>query len=523
MDETMQVKTENSINMRTDWWDPDLEPGEFRRLGYQAIDMMADYFASIREMPVFPGKSSQAVADVFNEPLPLVGEPPDQILQDWTSRVLPNATHLGSPRYFGFVNGSGTMLGVLAEALAASVNMNPGGWKAGPAATEIERRTIAWIAEMIGYPSGCGGLFTSGGTMANFTALLAGLRSNAPYDSTLDGLQSEMRKGKYLIYMSDHEGHVSIERTADLLNLGRSAVRRVPSRKDFTLDPEALEAMIQADRARGDYPFCVVAQVGSINTGAVDPLEEIAEICERNGLWFHADGACGAVGAVLPEKMEMYKGLERADSVTLDPHKWLFIPYECGCLLVREPEKLRRAFSMSTPYLRGTLPTEYSGLDYFEYGPEMSRGFRALKVWMTLRHYGIDGYRKLLRQGIRCAERLDELVCASESFERLHKPNLYIYSFRYAPLEYRKVAQRSARDQARVEAALDRLNQRIADEIQARGTAFIMTTRIHERTVLRMSICSHRTSLADIEAVFEALEQIGHEISGPDEITGQRF
>jgi aromatic-L-amino-acid/L-tryptophan decarboxylase len=175
------------------------------------------------------------------------------------------------------------MLGVLAEALAASVNMNAGGWKASPAATEIERRTIAWIAEMIDYPTGCGGLFTSGGTMANFTALLTALRNTAQYDSTADGLQSEARSGKHLIYMVDHEGHISIERVADLLNLGRRAVRRVPSREDFTMDPEALETMIRADRARGDHPFCVVAQVGSINTGAIDPLEEIADICDGTG------------------------------------------------------------------------------------------------------------------------------------------------------------------------------------------------------------------------------------------------
>lgn len=512
-----QTKTEISSDVVTGGWDGDLEPDEFRRLGYRTVDMMVDYFASIRDRPVFPGKSSQAVADVFNDPLPLTGQSADQILDDWPSRVLSNATHLGSPRYFGFVNGSGTMLGVLAEALAASVNMNAGGWKAGPAATEIERRTIAWIAELIGYPIECGGIFTSGGTMANHTGLLTGLRDTAAYDSTTDGLQSETRSGKHLIYMADHEGHISIERAADLLNLGRRSVRRVASRKDFTIDPEALETMIRADRARGDHPFCVVAQVGSINTGAIDPLEEIADICERNGLWFHADGACGAVGAMLPEKKEMYKGLDRADSVTLDPHKWLFIPYECGCLLVRQPEKLRRAFSLSASYLRGTLPTEYTGLDYFEYGPEMSRGFRALKVWMTLRHYGVDGYRKLLRQGISCAEHLAKRVHASDEFEHLHEPNLYIYSFRYAPFEDRELAQRSERDRERVDAKLDRLNQRIADEIQARGIAFIMTTRIRERTVLRMSICSHRTTLADIDAVFDALTQIGREISEEDE------
>jgi aromatic-L-amino-acid/L-tryptophan decarboxylase len=512
LNELELVETDAPAGLAADWWDPDLPPDEFRRLGYQAVDMMAGYFASLRDRPVFPAVTSQEAAAAFDEPLPLVGQPAGRILDDWPARVLPHATHLGSPRYFGFVNGSGTMIGVLAEALAAAVNMNAGGWKAGPAATEIERRTIAWIGELIGYPAG-GGLFTSGGTMANFTALLAALRSVAPYDTTTAGLQSQARTGRFLIYMADHEGHISIERVADLLNLGRDAIRRVPSRPDLTLDPTVLEAMVRVDRAAGDYPFCVVAQVGSINTGAIDPLEDIAEICRRHGLWFHADGACGAVGAMLPEKQAQYRGLELADSVTLDPHKWLFINYECGCLLVRDPERLRRAFSLSAPYLRGTLPGAYTGLDFYDYGPEMSRGFRALKVWMTLRHFGLEGYRTLLRQGIRCAEHLDRLVRASDAFEALHEPNLYIYSFRYAPQgEPQAAATSSAVDKARLDARLDRLNQRIADEIQARGIAFIMTSRLRGRTVLRMSICSHRTSPADIDVVFDALSQIGREL-----------
>lgn len=495
------------------WWNPDLSPDDFRALGHRVVEMIAEYYGSIEELPVFPARSSGEVAELFGEPLPQEGQDPQAILDEWTEKVLPNTTHVGSPRYFGFVMGSGAMMATLAEALAASVNMNAGGWKPAPAATEIERQTIAWIAELVGYPTTCGGLFTSGGTMANFTALLTALRNTAPYDTTQEGLQTDERSGRFLVYMADHEGHVSITRVADMLNLGRSAVRRVPSRDNFTMDPAALAAMVEEDSERGDIPFCVVAQVGAINTGAVDPLEEIADVCAAHDIWFHADGASGAFGRMLAEKEPLYRGLERADSVTLDPHKWLFIPYECGCVLVRDPDKLRRAFSMSAPYLRGTLPTEYRGLDYYEHGPQMSRGFRALKVWMTLKHYGVDGYRKLLAQGVRCAERLDELVRASEEFEALHEPNLFIYSFRYAPAHYREAAADGADGAGNagraVEAHLDRLNQRIADEIQASGFAFIMTSTVHGRTVLRLSICSHRTTLADIEAVFEKVSEIG--------------
>ncbi len=487
------------------WLDPDLTVDEFRELGYRVIDMISDYYESLDDAPVFPSRSSKEVAAFFDEPLPQDGQDPGTILEEWTAKILPNTTHLGSPRYFGFVNGSGTMIATLAEALAASVNMNAGAWKPAPAATEIERRTIAWLAELIGYPTTCGGFFTSGGTMANFTAILTALRNVAPYDTTGQGLQSEEREGRFTIYMSDHEGHVSITRVADMLNLGRQAVRRVPSKDDLTMDAGALRDLLDEDVARGDIPFCVVAQVGSINTGAIDPLREIGQICLERGIWFHADGASGAYGAMIPEKRPKYVGLEMADSITMDPHKWLFVPYECGCVLVRNPEKLRRAFSMTAPYLRGTLPTEYTGLDYLEYGPQMSRGFRALKVWMSLKHYGADGYRRLLTQSVRCAEHLDRLVRAADDFEALHEPNLFIYSFRYAPQRYRTSGRVDEKD----EAYLDELNQRIADEIQAGGTAFVMTSRLRDRVVLRLSICSHRTTLEDISAVFDRLGEIG--------------
>jgi aromatic-L-amino-acid/L-tryptophan decarboxylase len=484
----------------------DLEPEAFRRLGYRVVDMLTDYYATLRERPVTLQNPSEAVGLAFREPLPQVGQEPDTILNEWSQKVLPNATHIGSPRFFGFVNGSGTMLSTLAEALASSVNMNLGAWKASPAATEIERLAISWIAQLIGYPESCGGMFLGGGTLANFAALLTALRNQAGYDTTAEGLQSLQRTGKYTVYMADHEGHISVVRAVDMLNLGRQAIRRVPSKDDFTLDPEALERMLEEDSANGCLPLCVVAQVGSINVGVIDPLEAIARICSDRGIWFHADGACGAFGAMLPELKARYAGLERADSVTLDPHKWLYIPYECGCVLVREPEKLRRTFSIAAPYLRGTLPTEYSSIDFFEYGPQMSRGFNALKVWMTLKQYGVEGYQKLLRQNLLCTRRMYELVEGSDGFESMHSPQLFIYSFRYCPKDLKQSSGADA------DAYLDRLNQLIADEITASGLAFIMTTRIRGRVVLRISVCSHRTTLQDIEQVFAALGSIAQKL-----------
>jgi glutamate/tyrosine decarboxylase-like PLP-dependent enzyme len=210
---------------------------------------------------------------------------------------------------------------------------------------------------------------------------------------------------------------------------------------------------------------------------------------------------------MLPEKKSQYSGLELADSVTLDPHKWLYIPYECGCVLVRDPEKLRRAYSLTAPYLHGSLPTEHTGMYYLDYGPQMSRGFRALKVWMSLKHYGVEGYRILLGQNVECVEYLDELVRNSRDFEVLHRPNLMIYSFRYAPEALKKTKKPEALDKK-----LDDLNQQIADKIQWSGEAFIMTTKIHARVVLRLSVCSHRTTLEDIDRVFLKLREIGENL-----------
>lgn len=485
------------------WYDGDLSPEAFQAIGYRVIDAITDYLRTVRDVPVFQGRTPEEVARVFEEPLPEHGQDPDRILDAWTEKILPNATHNTSPRYFGFVMGSGTPMGIFAEALAASVNMNTGGWKPAPSATEVERRTLAWIAELIGYDPACGGILVSGGTMANVTALHTALRNTAPYDTTPRGLQDEARTGRFRVYASDHEGHVSLVRAVDLMNLGREALRRVPSRDDLTMDVGELRRMLDEDRARGNLPFCVVAQVGSINVGALDPLDAIADVCAEYGLWFHADGACEAVGAMLPEKRPLYAGLARADSVTLDPHKWLYVPYECGCVLFRDPETQRRAFTMQASYLRGILPDGYQGHDFYELGPQMSRGFRALKLWMTLKHYGAEGYRKLLRQNVCCAEHLDALVRADPDFEALHEPVINLYCFRFVPARLRAGAEAHA-------AYLDHLNQALTDAIRAGGLAFVMTSQLRGRTVLRLSICSHRTTLKDIDRVFEELRRLGH-------------
>ena len=481
----------------------DLDLDELRRAGAGMIEAIAEYHAALGERGVLPNVTPAQVAARFTDALPDEGMRADAIIADWRERVSPLLTAVGSPRHFPYVNGSGSMIGIFGDALAACVNTNAGGWRLGPAATEIERQALRWIAELIGYPRDAGGLCVTGGTMANFTAVLTALRHVAPYDTTPDGLQDPARRGRFLVYMSDHEGHVSITRVVDMLNLGRNAVRRVPSHDDFTMDAAALERMIADDRARGDHPFCVIAQIGSVNVGCIDPIDAIADVCARHGIWLHGDGACGLLGAFLPETKALYRGLERADSLSFDPHKWLGVPYDCGVVLVHHAERLRRAFSITAPYLRAGGDTdERVGLDFLEYGPEMSRGFRALKLWMTLRFYGVRGLRDGLSKNVLLARHLHDLVRDDPDCEVLHAPVLYLYCFRIRPREFVGREEDPA-----IRERVDRINQEAAEAVQRSGLAFVMTTRIRGHVSIRMSICSQRTLEADIDRTFAAVMQ----------------
>jgi aromatic-L-amino-acid decarboxylase len=483
--------------------DVDLKPAQFKAVSKETTEILLRLFRDMKTARVFPGKRPSEIQRLLSEPLPVRPQNPLKIVREVGDKIIPNSTLLGSPRYFGFVNGSGTMMSVFGDAIAAAINQNAGVWKSAPVATELERVVIRWFAEMIGFNPKTGGLLTSGGTVANMVAIAAALHDKAEYDLVNEGLQSENRKGRFLLYMSDHEGHSSVVKAAQLLGLGRNSVRRVESNDDFTMDTESLEEFIEKDAREGNTPFCVIGQVGSINVGAVDPLRKIAGVCVRHNLWFHADGACGAFGRIIPRKAKLFEGLELADSITLDPHKWLYISYECGCVLVKDTEKLRNSFTLLAPYLRGILPTEYTGLDYLEYGPQMSRGFRALKVWMSLKQIGVERYTRLLERNVALVEYLDQLVRKSDEFEPLCRPVLQMYCFRFAPRGGKRM----------YDAELNSLNQRIVDEAQLTGKVFLMTTSIRGKTALRLSVTNHRTTRKDIKLTLDLLRRIGNKLA----------
>lgn len=480
---------------------PDLPPEQFRTAGYAVIDRLVAHFASLTDPatqpPVFPSATPPDLAPQFATPVPEQGEPLEAILADWEAKILPNSSIQGHPRFFGWVNGGGTQVGALAEALASGLNPNLGGWRAAQAAVVIENQALRWLAELMGLPSGTSGLFVSGGTMANTAALRMALTRAATWDLATEGLQSAARPRQLTIYMADHEWHVSLTKAVDLLGLGRATIRLVPSHADFTIDVTALDALLTADRAAGCTPFAIVGHAGSINVGAIDDFDALADVAEREGLWLHLDGACGGLGAILPELRARYRGIERADSVSFDAHKWMGVPYECGVVLVREAAMLRRTFGITASYLHEHPDPALEPYDFYDRGPQMSRGFRAMKVWMSLRHYGAEGYRTFFRQTIRCARHLHALVDAAPDFEPMQPaPELYIYAFRYNP-------------GGMSDAALDAVNAHIAEELKRRGVALVMTTRIHGRVTQRLSIANHRTTEADIEAVLAAMREAG--------------
>jgi glutamate/tyrosine decarboxylase-like PLP-dependent enzyme len=497
------------MSTRIDRAPGDLDLQELRDVGGDVMDAIVAYHAELPTRRVLPAATPAEVAEEFRGDLPEEGESAGAIIADWRMRVAPLLTALGSPRHFAYVNGSGSMIGIFADALAATTNTNAGAWKLGPAATEIERQCLRWIARFIGYPESAGGIVVTGGTMANYTAMMTALRTLAPYDSTPGGLQDEARSGRFLVHMSDHEGHVSVVRSADMMNLGRNAVRRVVSRADFTMDPAALDRALTEDRARGDHPFCVVAQLGSVNVGAIDPIDEIADVCAAHGVWLHGDGACGLLAAGVPELRERFRGIGRADSLSFDPHKWLGVPYDCGVVLVRDAERLRRTFSVHAPYLRGPEDSdERDGYDFHERGPEMTRGFRALKLWMTIRNFGAQGMRDAFLRSTRLASRLVDLARDHPDFEVLHEPVIYIASIRCVP---NALADRQ--DDPEVRETIDRLNQEIVETIQRDGRALVMSTRIRGRLAIRMSICSQRTTETDIDSTFEAMAEAARRLS----------
>lgn len=471
---------------------------QFRTLGHDLVDRIAEFLGSIRNRPVTRAESPLDVraALTADRALPEEGTDPEALLRGATRLLLDHSLFNGHPRFYGYVTSSPAPIGMLADFLASAVNANVGAWKLSPMATEIEGQVIRWLAQFIGFPETCGGLLLSGGNMANLTCFLAARASQAGWDIRKQGVSS----GSRLCLYASSEAHTWIQKAADLAGLGTESIHWIDGQQ--TMDLDHLERRYRKDIENGYQPFLVVGSAGTVSTGAVDPLPAMAAFCQEHGLWFHVDGAYGALAAALADASADLKGLRMADSVALDPHKWLYAPLEAGCALVRNPTALRNAFSYHPPY----YSFDVEAVNYFDIGPQNSRGFRALKVWLALQHAGAAGYREMIQDDITLAGYLYGLAANHPELEALTH-SLSITTLRYVP-----GGLRSTLGSEKTESYLNELNENLLAAIEKSGEAFMSNAVIVGKYALRFCIVNFRASTGDIEAIPELIVRLGRQI-----------
>jgi len=476
----------------------DLSGDEFRRLGHQLVDEIAALLDSLPARPVTRGESPQQVRKLLGADLmPERGVPAEELLPAVTRLLVDHSLYNGHPRFWGYITASPAPIGMLADLLAAAINPNVGAAILSPVASEIEAQSIRWIADLIGYPRN-GGVLVSGGNVANFVGFFAARQSKVGPTLRTHGLYGD--DAKLVAYVST-EVHTWIDKAAELSGMGNKQVRRIPVDADLRMDVVALEAQIRVDLAEGHRPFVVVGNAGTVGTGAVDPLPAIAALARKYDLWFHVDGAYGGPAAMLPDASTDLKGLREADSIALDPHKWLYAPLEAGCVLVKDPQVLIDTFSHRPAYYRFEGIADDPPINYHEFGLQNSRGFRALKVWLALRQVGRGGYVQMIGDDIALAAALAARVEAHPELE-LATRQLSIATFRYVPPGLIAGGRPT-------ETYLDKLNEAILGKLQKGGEAFVSNALVHGRFMLRACIVNFRTTLADVEALPEIVVRIG--------------
>ena len=455
-----------------------LDPDTMRRLGYRTVDWLADREARRRSEPVLQQATLAEMADRIGGPAPDEGTPFDAVLAELEEAVLPFRSRIDHPRYLAYVPGSSTWPGALADLVASTFNIDVGNWMESAGPTRLEVAVLDWFASWIGYPGTASGVLVSGGSAANLTALACARES----------LVGQMREN-LVVYVSD-QGHSSLARAARVLGFGPQQVRVLPS-DGGRLRTRALEGAVRRDLETGLQPLAVLAAGGTTNTGAVDPLPEMSEICREHGLWLHVDAAYGGFATITERGRTAFAGLELADSVTLDPHKWLYQPFECGALLVREGHLLREAFEIHPDYLQDSRTDREVNLA--DHGLQLTRMSRALKVWVSLRYFGLGAFVAAVDTCLDLAERAERHVEATPELELMAPATLGIVCFRRQPPGVDD------------EASLERLNQRLVADLAASGYALISSTRLQGRYALRVCILNHETTWDDVRGVLDWL------------------
>ncbi len=475
---------------------------DFKKIGYQLVDVISNFMETIHENQVTTGETPKQIQEILgNDPLPDNGMAVSEII-DRSSDLLFNHSLLnGHPKFFGYITSSPSPIGAMADFLAAAVNPNVGANILSPMATAIEKQTVKWLAEFIGVPTTFGGILVSGGNMANFTAFLAARTAMAPKSLKEDGLTNNA--GEMVFYCSKAT-HTWIEKAAVLFGHGTKAIRWIETDAKNKMNTEILEKTIHDDIKSGKKPFLVIGNAGDVSTGVVDNLSTIATICKAHDLWFHIDGAYGIPAAVVPKYYKLFEGIEEADSIALDPHKWLYAPLEAGCTLVKNPQYLIDTYSSHPAYYNFTSHEDQPSLNYYEFGFQNSRGFRALKVWMALQQVGKKGYIEMIGDDIELAQLLFEEAKIHLELNAVTQ-NLSITTFQYVPPEY---VNRVVENQE----YLNRLNESLLNKLQESGKVFLSNSVIDGKYCLRACIVNFRTSKSDIYEVIDMVVNEGRKV-----------
>ena len=471
-----------------------MDPREFREVGHRVVDLLANYLDRIDKERVFPDVQPRTVNQLFTEPLPQDPHSPDSVLAELENKLFPYCTNVGHPGYMGLITPSPNPVGVIADFICSAINQNVGAYSIGPSAVAMERRVVGWLTDLCGYSENAGGNLTSGGMMANFIGLKVGRDAVTRDRGQYDGIHD-----RWAVYASE-ERHVSVDKAVDCIGLGRSALRPLPTDVNFQVRLDALEEVIARDKKSGIRPMCIVSIFGTTNTGAVDDIRELRRFADREGMWLHVDAAYGG-GMLLSRKWPARdRGLELADSVTIDPHKWFYAPLDAGALLVKDQRRLTASFGMRPSYLTDELDQDNERYQYYVHGFEQSRRFRSLKVWMSFKRYGARQIGEWIDNNVRQAKHLYMLAEKDAEFEPASVPPMSAICIRYKGAE---LSEAESKD----------LHAKVAQRVEQSGRFWISTTELKGKTWFRINPVNFRTRQEHIEELFSLLRLECHAIS----------
>ena len=467
---------------------------QLKKLGHEMVDIMMDHLRDLRNQPVWQ-KPSEKAKEFLDQPLPRLPQQRNEVFRDFQDHVLPYSKGNTHPKFWGWVEGSGTPFGVLADMLASGMNSNLGIGDHG--AVYVEIQVLNWIKDFIGFPADASGILVSGGSMANFTCLAVARNSIPGNDLRNKGLFE--LPSRLMVYGST-ETHSSIQKSIETLGLGNHSFVKIPVDKNFKIDMKLLKQAVEKDRQRGRIPFCVVGNAGTVNTGAIDPLGQLGAFAKKEKMWFHVDGAFGAFATVLDEMKEEIEGIIEADSLALDLHKWMCMPYEAGCVLIRDKKLHRSAFYISSPYLVAHERGLPAGPDSFgNYGMQLSKGFSALKIWMSIKEHGIEKFKRIIRQNIAQAAYLEDLIGKTAELELMAPVSMNIVCFRYKHPDLS-------------DSELNAINREILMRLHENGIAITTFTMLGHAYTLRAAIVNHRSRKEDFEELVREVVKIGNQL-----------